>query len=378
MLETSARLLRLLSLLQMRRDWSGPDLAARLEVDVRTIRRDMDRLRNLGYPVHATPGVAGGYRLEAGAVLPPLLLDDDEAVAVAVGLQTATTGAIAGIEETALRALAKLEQVLPPRLRHRVNALRAATVTVPPDVRAPTVEAETLSVVAAACRDLERLRFDYVSHDGESSSRLVEPHRLVVWGRRWYLLAWDLDRRDWRTYRVDRLLPRVTGPRFVPRELPDDPAAYVSRGASAAAWRYRARVKVHAPATVIAGRITPAVGTIEAVDEDTCILATGADTIDTVVVWLGMLGADFEVTEPPELVSRFGTSPVATSEPPVPSLQVVDAQELDGVLPHQLGDNGIGQSRHQLQRDRLRIRPGGVGVRIVDFEHHVVNAACVE
>jgi predicted DNA-binding transcriptional regulator YafY len=304
-LETSARLLRLLSLLQMRRDWSGQDLATRLEVDVRTVRRDVDRLRNLGYPVHATPGVAGGYRLEAGTDLPPLLLDDEEAVAVAVGLQAATTGTVAGIEETALRALAKLEQVLPVRLRQRVNALRAATVSVPPDVRGPTIAAETLTVVAAACRDHERLRFDYVNHDGEASSRLVEPHRLVTWGRRWYLLAWDLDRGDWRTYRVDRLEPRVTGPRFLPRELPDDPAAYVSRGVSAAAWRYQARVKVHAPAAVIVERITPAVGIVEPVDDNTCILATGADSVDTVVVWLGMLGADFEVSEPPELVARI-------------------------------------------------------------------------
>jgi predicted DNA-binding transcriptional regulator YafY len=304
-LETSARLLRLLSLLQMRREWSGHDLAARLEVDIRTIRRDVDRLRNLGYPVGATPGVAGGYRLGAGTELPPLLLDDEEAVAVAVGLQTATTGTIAGIEETALRALAKLEQVLPARLRHRVNALRAATVSVPPDVRGPAVDAETLIVVATACRDHERLRFDYVNFDGEASSRVVEPHRLVRWGQRWYLLAWDLDRADWRTYRVDRVQPKVTGPRFVPRELPDDPAAYISRGVSAAAWRYTARVKVHAPAAVITERITPAVGVVEAIDDDTCILVAGADSVDTVVVWLGMLDADFEVSQPPELVARI-------------------------------------------------------------------------
>src|SRR6266511_595833 len=213
MLETSARLLRLLSLLQARRDWTGADLADRLGVSARTVRRDVERLRDLGYPVHATRGTDGGYRLGAGAAMPPLLLDDEEAVAVAVGLRTATGGAIAGIEETSVRALAKLEQVLPSRLRRRVNALQTYTVRIPPDSPVPTVEPAVLTVLAACCRDHERLRFDYRDHDGSASVRTVEPHRLVNWGRRWYLVAWDVDRRDWRTFRVDRIAPREpTGP----------------------------------------------------------------------------------------------------------------------------------------------------------------------
>src|SRR6266545_2546717 len=209
MLETSARLLRLLSLLQARRDWSGPDLADRLGVSARTVRRDVERLRSLGYPVHATSGTAGGYRLGAGAALPPLLLDDDEAVAVAVGLRTAAGGSVAGIEETSVRALVKLEQVLPSRLRHRVNALWTSTVPVPVPGDGATVDAEVLTAIAGACRDHQRLRFDYRDHGGSASVRTVEPHRLVCWGRRWYLLAWDTDRNDWRTFRVDRLQPRT-------------------------------------------------------------------------------------------------------------------------------------------------------------------------
>src|SRR5687768_4750127 len=206
---TSARLLRLLSLLQAPRDWTGAELAERLEVSPRTIRNDVERLRGLGYPVHATRGSIGGYRLAAGATLPPLLLDDEEAVAVAVGLRTAAGGTVAGIEETSVRALAKLEQVLPSRLRHRVNALQSFTVPVPPDRPGPTVDPAVLTVLAAACRDAERLRFDYRGHDGSATVRSVEPHRLVSWGRRWYLVAWDVDRQDWRTFRVDRIAPRT-------------------------------------------------------------------------------------------------------------------------------------------------------------------------
>ena len=305
MLETSARLLRLLSLLQARRDWPGGTLAERLGVSERTVRRDVERLRELGYPVHATRGTDGGYRLGAGATMPPLLLDDDEAVAVAVGLHTAAGGPVAGIEETSVRALAKLEQVLPTRLRHRVNALRAYTVPVPPDRPGPTIDPTVLTALAAACRDGERLRFDYRGHNGTASVRAVEPHRLVSWGRRWYLVAWDVDRQDWRTFRVDRIDPRTpTGPRFVPRDPPPGGvAAYVAGGVSAAAWRHRARVTVHAPADVVTARINPAVGVVEAVDEHTCVLDTGADSLTTLAVYLGLLEVDFEVTEPPELVA---------------------------------------------------------------------------
>ena len=307
MLETSARLLRLLSLLQTRPDWPGADLADRLGVSARTIRRDVERLRSLGYPVHATPGVAGGYRLGAGAALPPLLLDDEEAVAVAVGLRTAASGSVAGIEETSVRALAKLEQVLPSRLRHRVNALWTSTVPVPGD--GPTVDAEVLTVIAGACRDHQRLRFDYRDHSGAGSVRAVEPHRLVCWDRRWYLLAWDTDRQEWRSFRVDRLQPRTpTGPRFIPRDLPDDEvAAHVTRGVWSAGWRHHARVILHAPAGTVAARIPPAVGLLEAVDERTCVLDTGADTLDRLAVYLSMLGVDFEVSEPADLVEHIRT-----------------------------------------------------------------------
>jgi predicted DNA-binding transcriptional regulator YafY len=221
MLETSARLLRLLALLQSRRDWTSAELSTRLDVTTRTVRNDVDRLRRLGYPVEARPGVAGGYRLGTGGSLPPLLLDDDEAVAVAVGLRTAAGGSIAGIEETSLRALAKLQQILPPRLRHRVSAFRSHAVTMPS--RGPQVDPDVLTALAMACRNQEQLRFDYRTHSGTAGRRLVEPYRLVNDRRRWYLVAWDLDRDDWRTFRIDRVEPRTpTGPRFTPRPLPPD------------------------------------------------------------------------------------------------------------------------------------------------------------
>jgi predicted DNA-binding transcriptional regulator YafY len=309
MLETSARLLRLLSLLQTPRSWTGAELADRLGVSGRTVRADVDRLRDLGYPVLATRGSVGGYRLGAGAALPPLLLDDEEAVAVTMGLRTASGGAIAGVEEASLRALAKLEQVLPSRLRHRISMLHTHTVAVPRDDTGPTVDPGVLTAIATACQRRERLRFDYLDHAGTATLRQVEPYRLVNWGRRWYLLAWDVERADWRTFRVDRVEPRVpTGPRFTPRELPEgDPAAYVSRRVSAAAWRHRARVVVRAPAEVVLQRISPAVGTVERLDDQTCVLHTGADTIETLGVYLGLLDADFEVTGPPELVAHLTT-----------------------------------------------------------------------
>lgn len=305
MLETSARLLRMLSLLQSHRDWTGPELARRLEVSERTVRNDIERLRALDYPIDATRGAAGGYRLGVGGQLPPLLLDDEEAVAIVLGLRAAT--GLAGVEETSLRALTKLEQVLPHRLRRRVTALATYAVNVPADSPSPQVDAELLSTLAACCRDTERLRFDYQTHAGECSRREVEPHRLITWDRRWYLLAWDLDRSDWRTFRIDRITPRVpTGPRFTPRPLPaEDVAAYVSGNASAAAWRHNATVVVHAPASAIAERIPAAAGTVEPRDEGSCIFRTGADSLDTIVVHLSLLGVDFEVSDPPELVERI-------------------------------------------------------------------------
>jgi len=308
MWETSARLLKLLSLLQARRDWTGADLANRLGVSERTVRRDVDRLRDLGYPVNASRGTDGGYRLGVGANMPPLLLDDDEAVAIAVGMRTAARSPVTGIEETSVRALAKLEHVLPARLRRRVSALADYTVPIPPDSPAPEIDPAVLITLASACRDNERLRFDYQSHDGTSSVRSAEPHRLVSWGRKWYLVAWDIERSDWRTFRVDRIAPRTpTGPRFTPRELPagGDVAAYVARGVSSAGYRFQARITVRAPAAVLAARINPAIGLVEPIDDHSCVLATGADSVDTVAVYLGLLDLDFEVTEPPELVARL-------------------------------------------------------------------------
>lgn len=308
MIETSGRLLRLLALLQSPREWTGAELATRLEVSARTIRNDVERLRGLGYPVNATRGSTGGYRLGAGAQLPPLLLDDEEAVAVAVCLRTAAGGTIAGVEETAERALAKLEQVLPNRLRRRVNALQAYTVPVPRDAPTPRVSADVLTTLTAACRDHERIRFDYRNHDGTESRRQVEPYRLVNWGARWYLVAWDVDRADWRTFRVDRLTPRVpTGPRFAPRDLPEDVVDRVRRGVSSAAWRYQAKVVVHASADVVLARINAAVGTVEALDENTSVLHTGSDSLEDMAVRLGLLNMDFTVSEPPELVDYLRT-----------------------------------------------------------------------
>ncbi|SEC40861.1 Predicted DNA-binding transcriptional regulator YafY, contains an HTH and WYL domains [Amycolatopsis tolypomycina] len=307
---TAERLLRLLSLLQARRDWPGADLATRLEVDVRTIRRDVERLRSLGYPVHATPGVAGGYRLGAGAALPPLLLDDDEAVAVAVGLRTAASGTVGGmvggIEETSVRALAKLEQVLPARLRSRVGALQAATVALPG--AGPTVDAEVLTVLATACRDQERLRFGYAGSSGAATDRSVEPLRLVCTGRRWYLVAFDLDRAAWRTFRADRIdgVP-VPGFRFTPREPPAaDLAEYVARQISTEVYPHRLVLRVAAPATALAHRIPPTAGVVEEVDEHSCLLRTGASNLDAVPYYLAQLGYDFVVEEaPPGLVERL-------------------------------------------------------------------------
>jgi predicted DNA-binding transcriptional regulator YafY len=303
-LATSARLLSLLSLLQARPTWSGAALAERLEVDTRTIRRDVDRLRALGYPVHSTPGAGGGYRLGAGAEMPPLLLDEEEAVAVAVGLRTAASVGVTGIEETSLRALAKLEQVLPARLRRRVSAVGSATVLYP--VSGPTVEAEVLSAIATACRDHERLRFRYSGHDGTRSRRLVEPHRLVHTGRRWYLVAWDAGREDWRTFRVDRIahVPQADR-RFVPREPPAaDIAAYVARAVSSARDRHQARVLLHAPLALAARRVPHAYGTLEAIDGETCLLLTGSDWLGGLIAFIAEIGVDFEVLDPPELVDR--------------------------------------------------------------------------
>ncbi|MDX3224818.1 helix-turn-helix transcriptional regulator [Streptomyces sp. ME19-01-6] len=305
MVETSARLLRLLSLLQTRREWTGAELAKRFGVSTRTVRRDVDRLRELGYPVHATRGVAG-YRLGAGASLPPLQFDDDEAVAAAIALRTAAGGAVAGIEEASLRAMAKLEQVLPSRLRHRVDALKQATLRIGPT--GPEVPPDTLMVIADACRRGERLRFDYSSPRTGATVRSVEPHRLVHFDRHWYLVAWDTGRDDWRTFRVDRLTPRTpTGPRFTPRPAPDgDVAAYLSRQLSHRAWPYQATVTLHASAEEAAERVWPGMGAIEAVDGRGCLLHLGADSVWNLMWMITSVDLDFTLTDgPPELADAL-------------------------------------------------------------------------
>ncbi|WP_155341061.1 helix-turn-helix transcriptional regulator [Acrocarpospora corrugata] len=303
MLNTSARLLRLLSLLQSRTDWTGAELAERLEVGLRTLRRDIDRLRELGYPVDATSGVAGGYRLGVGAALPPLLLDDEEAVAVTISLRTAATGNVAGLGEAAMRALAKLQQVLPARLRHRVTAFQAAAVPLANAAR-EAVDADLLAALAAACRDQRRIELRY--RRGEVvSAREVEPYRLVHTPRRWYLLAWDLGRQGWRTFRIDRIVPPLgrIGARFTPRPLPrEDSAAYVSESISSAPYTYQARVLFHAPVEEVAPRTSPAAGRLEAVDAHSCVFHAGSNSLREFAVHVAAKGFDFDVLDPPELV----------------------------------------------------------------------------
>jgi predicted DNA-binding transcriptional regulator YafY len=303
--ETSSRLLELLSLLQGRRDWPGDELAGRLEVSARTIRRDVDRLRRLGYPVESLTGPAGGYRLRAGTAMPPLLLDDDEAIAIAVGLRTAARASVTGIEETAVRALVKLEQVLPSHLRRRVSALGASTFALAPD--GPTVDPQHLTLIAAACRDTECLRFAYQSRTGERTRRQVEPHSLINHGRRWYLVAWDPARTDWRTFRLDRLTkPASAGVRFKPRELPGrSAAAFVERSITTAPNRFEARVTLHAPSDQVSARVRGHATTIVPIDERTCELRTGDDDLRWLALRIAMLGVDFEVHEPPELLEHL-------------------------------------------------------------------------
>ncbi|MEV6522515.1 YafY family protein [Longispora sp. NPDC051575] len=306
MANTSSRTLRLLSLLQTHRYWPGAELADRLDVSPRTLRRDVDRLRELGYPVDAQRGVEGGYQLAAGASLPPLLVDDDEAVALAIGLQTAALGAVAGIEESSISALTKVVQVMPPRLRKRMAVLRA--VTVPARLgEGPTVDAGVLTTVAQSCRDEERLRFAYTARDGQPSDRHVEPHRLVCLGRRWYLVAYDLTRNDWRSFRLDRLTaPDGTGARFRPRELPAaDAAAFVRAGLDG---RPAGRYQVEALVAADAADVRPRIGqwaTVTEVAPGRCRVAMGTDSLDWALFALGITEAEFEVLGPPEFTAHL-------------------------------------------------------------------------
>lgn len=333
MANTSSRTLRLLSLLQTHRFWPGDELADRLSVSPRTLRRDIDRLRELGYPVEARRGIDGGYQLAAGAALPPLVLDDEEAVALAIGLRAAAQGAIDGIEEASVRALAKVARIMPPHLRRRVDALRAMTL---PAVWSggPTVDAGILATVAQACGDEERLRFAYTAQSGERSARHVEPHRLVALGRRWYLVAYDLGRNDWRSFRLDRLdAPRATGMRFQPRALPAaDAVAFVRAGMENLPTRRRVEAIIHAPAAQVRAQLG-AWATVQDIDSDSeseknsCRFVMTIDNLDWPALALGSIGADFEIVQPVELVERireWGTrfvraTNIANAKPPAAS-----------------------------------------------------------
>lgn len=298
----SARLLALLSLLQARRDWPGDVLADRLGVSPRTVRRDVDRLRELGYPVRATRGPDGGYRLEAGTAMPPLLLDDDQAVALALVLQTASTG-VDGVDEAALRALTTLRQVLPARLRSRVQALEVTAV--PRGRDRPTVPAQVLLDVSAAVRAREVLRFDHRRADDDVPvRRRVEPHHVVTSGGRWYLVAWDLDRDDWRTFRLDRLEPALpSGPRFAPRALPTpDVAAFLRERFAVTPWPCTGEALLDAPADVVARWAGPN-AVVEAVGDGRSRIVTGAWSWTALAARLGMYDCELEVVGPPELVA---------------------------------------------------------------------------
>ena len=296
-------MLQLLGLLQSRRVWSGEELAERLGVTGRSVRRDVDRLRDLGYPVHASKGHGGGYQLGAGAALPPLLLDPDEAVAMAVCLRVAAGGSVAGVGESALRALSKLDQVMPARLRSQVSAVHDATVTLTSGQQDTPVEPDVLMTLARASRDHEHVECGYVDVRDNETQRRLEPYQLVTTGRRWYLLAYDRDRQDWRTLRLDRMSEvRALGTTFVSRDAPD-PADYVRRAISASPYRYVAKVRYLAPQDVVAQTFSAASVTIEPDGPDACIVTAGGDEPERMVPWLAMPGCEFEVLEPPEVVA---------------------------------------------------------------------------
>ncbi|MFD8564370.1 helix-turn-helix transcriptional regulator [Streptosporangium canum] len=315
--KTSARLLSLLSLLQARRDWPGALLAERLDISPRTVRRDVDRLRELGYPIVAVKGPDGGYRLDAGTQLPPLLFDDEQAVALAVALQIATTTG-AGIEEAAARALNTVRQLMPVRLRHRIDTLRVTAVERPASRPDPQVDSSVLMTLSAAVHAREALRFDYAPASppgatgddrAESPPRRVQPHHLVTWGGRWYLLAWDLDREDWRTFRADRITPRTpAGPRFTPRELPGgEVAAFVAgrfRGSDGSDdWPCRGEVILDLPAAVVS-RYTRD-GVVEELGPNRCRLVLGSWSWPGLAAAIGRFDADIEVVGPAELKDAF-------------------------------------------------------------------------
>jgi predicted DNA-binding transcriptional regulator YafY len=307
-MSTSERMLRLLSLLQTHRYWPGPELSERLEVSPRTLRRDVDRLRELGYTVDAVRGAAGGYQLRAGGSLPPLLLEDEEAVAIAVGLRTAAAGAVAGMDDWSVQALSKVLSLMPPRLRRQMDAVASQTESPGPWEGAPVFDAAVLTTLAQACRDSELLRFDYTAREAEVTHRRVEPLRLVSLGRRWYLVAWDRDRLDWRSFRLDRISePEPTGQRFRTRELPaEDALAFVRQGIRRMPQRYAVRVRVAIAADTLAeqvgrwGTVTPD----EQSESGGCVLEMNVDDLDWPVMVLAGSGSGFVVESPPELAAK--------------------------------------------------------------------------
>ena len=303
--DPTGRALQLLSLLQTHRFWRCADLAARLEVTERTVRRDVDRLRDLGYLVDSTSGKYGGYRLATGAHVPPLVLDDDEAVAIAVGLRYAAEAAIGGMEETSLRALTKIETLLPHRLRRRVSALHSSVTSMRRAADDDIVDPEALSVFAAACRDHEYVRFDYRRGDGESSRRLVEPHQLVTAGRRWYLVAWDQHRRDWRTFRLDRLRdPRLAGSHFTPREIPGgDAASFVASSLGSTPRHHDAKLAIQATFAELEGVLRWIDHTPIEVEGDCCLVQIRSEDLGRLALTVARIAltAPVTVVEPAEL-----------------------------------------------------------------------------
>ncbi|WP_182379982.1 WYL domain-containing protein [Nocardioides sp. WS12] len=307
MKKTSGRVLELLGLLQTRAEWTAPELAERLGVTDRTVRNDMGRLRELGYPIEAERGRAGHYRLGVGAKLPPLLLDDEEAVAVAVGLRTVT--GVAGFEDSGARALTKLEHVLPDRLRRQIGSLRDATeagpVNTDSNVEDPEVDPGVLTEIAAAIRDHRGLRVFYRRDDTDERIEF-EPYKMVAWQRRWFVVGRDPSTGDWSPYRVDWLTLRLPGGRnFTPAPLPGDLTELVVREVARTGWAVHARLVIDAPADDVLARINPAVGVVEARDDGRSVLVTGGDSLEIVAVWIGMLGLDFTVESPPALVDHL-------------------------------------------------------------------------
>ncbi len=313
MSHSEVRLLSLLSLLQSQRTWNGGELAERLQVSPRTVRNDIDRLRELGYAVEGTRGGEGGYRLgSGGSALPPLLLDAEEAVAVAVGLRTGVNCIIGGMEETSVRALGKLEQTLPTQLRSRVRNLNRYTVPLPSNHPMPIVDPAVLTALVELCHSRHRLRFWYRDATNGNGDRAaapgrvayeVEPYRLVNQRHRWYLLGFDTGAGDWAVWEVDRIRPRTPpGRRFASRELPaEDVAAYVFAQAPSNVWRHRATVRLHVPAAEVEPLLAGAEGQVEPVDEHECMLRIGGQTLRGIALALGRLGVDFTVLDPPEL-----------------------------------------------------------------------------